>query len=269
MTGLTDNVAALQTPGKTLNFSTRATVGTGENTLIDGFIITGSVPKKVIVRGLGPSLTQFGVIGALANPTLTLLDHNGAVLITNDNWHDAQPTEISATGLQPSNDLESALVITLPPGSYTAMMNGKNGTTGVGLIEIYDVDNAASTLGNVSTRGLVGTGDNAVISGFIVGSGANPAVLVMGMGPSLGSAGITNPLADPTLELHDGNGGLIAENNDWKDTQPELIAATGLAPSNDREAAIMAWLAPGNYTAIMEGNNATTGVGLVQIFRLN
>jgi hypothetical protein len=121
----------------------------------------------------------------------------------------------------------------------------------------------------VSTRALVGTGDNVVIGGFIVGSGANPVVVARGIGPSLASAGINNPLADPVLELHNGNGGLIAENNDWKDTQPELIQAAGLAPTNDHESAIMAWLSPGSYTAILRENNATTGVGLVEIFRIN
>jgi hypothetical protein len=270
MTGLADNVAQSQTPGKTLNFSTRATVGTGENTLIEGFIITGSVPKKVIMRAIGPSLTQYGVQGALTNPTLTLYDHTGALLTSNDNWKDTQQAEIAATGVQPSNDLESAIVRTLPPGLYTAMMNGKNGATGVGLVEMYDLDTMAdATLGNVSTRGLVGTGDNVVIGGFIVGSGANPVVVARGIGPSLASAGINNPLADPVLELHNGNGGLIAENNDWKDTQPELIQAAGLAPTNDHESAIMAWLSPGSYTAILRGNNATTGVGLVEIYRIN
>jgi hypothetical protein len=253
-----------------LNFSTRATVGTGENTLIDGFIITGSAPKKVIVRAIGPSLVQYGVQNALTNPTLTLYDNTGAVLASNDNWKDTQQTEIATTGFQPSNDLESAIVRTLAPGLYTTAMNGKNGATGVGLVEVYDLDKAAnSTLGNVSTRGLVGTGDNVVIGGFIVGSGANPLVLAMGIGPSLANAGIHNPLADPVLELHDVNGGLIAENNDWKDTQQELIAATTLAPKDDHESGILTWLAPGNYTAILRGNNATTGVALVQLFRMN
>jgi hypothetical protein len=270
MTGLADSVAPSQTPGKTLNFSTRATVGTGENTLIDGFIITGTAPKKVIMRALGPSLTQYGVQSALTNPTLTLYDQTGAILTSNDNWKDTQQTEIAATGLQPSNDLESAIVQTLPPGMYTAGMNGKNGATGVGLIEVYDLDSTAdSTLGNVSTRGLVGTGDNVVIGGLIVGSGTNPEVLAMGIGPSLANVGIHNPLADPFLQLYDGNGGLIAENNDWQDTQPELIAATGLAPTDSHEAAIMVWPAPGNYTAILRGNNGTSGVGLLEVFRMN
>jgi len=270
MTGLLDNIAQSQISGKTLNFSTRATVGTGENTLIDGFIITGSAPKKVIVRALGPSLTQYGVQNAVTDPTLTLYDHTGAVVTSNDNWKDTQQTEIAATGFQPSNNFESAIVLTLLPGLYTTAVNGKNGITGVGLIEVYDLDkNANSTLGNVSTRALVGTGDNVVIGGFIVGSGANPLVLAMGIGPSLATAGIRNPLADPILELHDGNGGLIAENNDWKDTQQELIAATGFAPKDDHEAGILTWLSPGNYTAILRGNGGAAGVGLVQLYRMN
>jgi hypothetical protein len=269
MTGLADNVAALQAPGKPLNFSTRGTVGTGENVLINGFIITGNSAKKVIVRALGPSLTQYGVAGTLTDPTLALYDSTGALLASNDNWKDTQQAEIAATSLQPSNDSESAIVQTLPPGAYTVVMNGKNGATGVALEEIFDLDNAGSALGNVSTRGFVGTGDGVLISGIIIGSGTDSFVLARGLGPSLGSAGIQHPLTDPVLELHDSNGVLVAENNDWADTQPELIQATGLAPSDSHEAAIKVSAAPGSYTIILRGNGSATGVGLVEVFQLN
>ena len=201
MTGLSDNVASLPAAGQPLNFSTRGKVGTGENALISGFIITGSSAKKVIVRAAGPSLTQQGVAGALTDPTLALYNSAGALLASNDNWRDSQQTEISATSLQPSNNLESAIVRTLPPGVYTAILNGKNGTTGVGLVEIYDLQTASSTLGNVSTRGFVGTGDDVLISGIIVGNGSNPTVVARALGPSLASSGIQHPLADPVLGI--------------------------------------------------------------------
>ena len=269
MTGLSDNIASCPALGKPVNFSTRGKVGTGENVLINGFIITGSSAKKVIVRAAGPSLTQYGVVGALSDPTLALYNSAGTLLASNDNWRDSQQTEITATSLQPSNNLESAIVRTLPPGFYTAVMNGKNGATGVGLVEIYDLDTASSTLGNVSTRGFVGTGDDVLISGIIVGNGSNPTVIARALGPSLASAGIQNPLADPVLELHDGNGALVAENNDWADTQPEMIQAAGLAPSNSREAAIMISPAPGTYTTILRGKDGATGVGLVEVFQIN
>lgn len=269
MAGLSDNIALLQSPGKAVNFSTRGKVGTGENALINGFIITGSSAKKVIVRAAGPSLTQYGVPGALSDPTIALYNSAGTQLASNDNWRDSQQSEIAATSMQPSNNLESAIVRTLNPGTYTVIMNGKNGATGVGLAEIFDLDNASSILGNVSARGFVGTGDDVLISGIIIGSGSNPVVVARGLGPSMAAAGIQHPLADPVLELHDGNGVLIAENNDWSDTQTEMIQATGLAPSNSREATIMVSPAPGNYTTILRGNGGTTGVGLVEVFQLN
>jgi hypothetical protein len=269
MTGLSDNVGSLPAAGQPLNFSTRGKVGTGENVLISGFIITGSSAKKVIVRAAGPSLTQQGVAGALSDSTLALYNSAGALLASNDNWRDSQQAEIIATSLQPSNNLESAIVRTLSPGTYTAVMNGKNGATGIGLVEIYDLQTASSTLGNVSTRGFVGTGDDVLISGIIVGNGSNPTMVARALGPSLAGAGIQNPLADPVLELHDGNGALIAENNSWADTQPELIQATGLAPQDSRDAAIMISPAPGTYTMVLRGRSDTTGVALVEVFQIN
>lgn len=260
---------AVQPPGKAVNISTRVAVGTGENAAIAGFIVTGAAPKKVILRAIGPSLSSSGVQGPLSDPTLALYDHANTLLATNDNWKDTQQVEIIATGIQPTNDLESAIVRTLDPGSYTAVLNGKSGATGIGVVEVYDLDSAAaSSLDNVSTRGFVGTGEDVIIGGFIVGEGDDPIVEVRAIGPSLGSAGVVGALADPTLELHDENGALIAANDNWKDTQRSAIQASGIAPANDKESAIVASLAAGNYTAIVHGKNFTTGVALVEAYRL-
>jgi uncharacterized delta-60 repeat protein len=265
-----------------LNISTRLAVGTGENVLIGGFIITGTDPKTVIIRGIGPSLP--GVGGTLADPTLEL--HQGATtLATNDNWKindstgQSQEAAIRATTIPPANDLESAILATLNPGPYTAILAGKNGTTGVGLVEVYDLAQGANAqLANISTRSLVQTGDNVMIGGFIVGNGtANVGgiakVIVRALGPSLGASGIGNTLADPTLELHDGNGNTIATNDNWKassngSSQQSEIEATTIPPPNDLESALVATLGPGNYTAIVRDKNNSTGVGLVEVYNL-
>jgi phospholipase/lecithinase/hemolysin len=263
---LTGAVAPL---GKALNISGRADVGTGDKVAIGGFIVTGSDPKKVIVRGIGPSLQSSGVMNFLADPTLELRDQNHALIASNDNWRDTQQAEIQQSGLAPSNDAESAIVATLNPGAYTAILAGKNNGTGIGLVEVYDLDPTAnSTLANISTRGFVGTGDNVIIGGFIVGDGEHPIMEVRAIGPSLMSSGVAAALLDPTLELHDGNGTLLVFDDDWRDTQDSAIQASGLAPSDDRESAIVASLGPGNYTAIVRGKNATTGVALVEIYRI-
>jgi hypothetical protein len=261
--------------GKQLNLSTRLLVQTGDNAGIGGFIINGTDPKKVILRAIGPSLTARGVPGALQDPTLELHDHTGATIAFNDNWRDTQQSTIQATGLAPEDNRESAIVQTLAPAAYTAIVRGKGGTSGVALVEAYDVDpNANSKLANISTRGFVGTGDNVMIGGFIVGGGlgvngaGSEEVLVRGLGPSLTQRGVPNALQDPTLDLHDGNGAIIASNDNWKDTQQSEIQATGLAPSNDRESAILAPLVQGNYTAILRGKNNTTGVGLVEVYKV-
>jgi phospholipase/lecithinase/hemolysin len=256
--------------GKALNISGRVAVGTGDNVAIGGFIVTGSDPKKVIVRGIGPSLTQYNVPNALQDPILELHDQStGAVIAFNDNWKDTQQTEIEQSGLAPRNDAESAIVATLNPGAYTAILRGKNSGTGIGLVEVYDLDPTAnSTLANISTRGFVGTGDNVIIGGFIVGNGEHPIMEVRAIGPSLMSSGVTDPLLDPTLELHDQNGTLLASDDDWRDTQESAIQASGLAPSDDRESAIATSLGPGNYTAVVRGKNNTTGVALVEVYRI-
>jgi Metallo-peptidase family M12B Reprolysin-like len=257
------------TPGTLGNISTRLRVETGDNALIGGFIITGTQPKKVIIRAIGPSLSSF-FSGALADPVLELHGPGAFVTMTNDNWRTGgQEAEIIATGIAPSNDFESAIMATLPANNaaYTAIVRGANNATGIGVVEAYDLDNTVdSKLGNISTRGLVQTNDNVMIGGLIV-LGENPLrVILRAIGPSLPVAGA---LGDPTLELHDGNGALIAANDDWRSDQEAEIIATGIPPSNDLEAAIVRNFAPGNYTAIVRGVNNTTGIALVEAFGLN
>jgi hypothetical protein len=245
---------------------------TGTNVPIGGFIITGTDSKKVIIRGIGPSLTQFGIQGALADPVLELHDRSGTLLTSNDNWQDTQKAEIQATGIAPKNALESAIVSTLVPGTYTAILRGKNNGTGVGLIEVYDLDSTAkSQLANISTRGFVNTGANVLIGGTIIGpvGASSSKLLLRAIGPTLSSFGIASPLQDPTLELHNGNGVTIASNDNWKDSQQAAIQATGIAPTDDREAAILSTVVPGNYTAIVRGKNNTIGVALVEVYHLS
>jgi hypothetical protein len=242
--------------------------------MIGGFIITGNTPKKVVVRGLGPSLSAFGITGLLADPYLELRSSSGALLQFNDNWKDTQQSEIQALGLAPANDKEAALVTTLTPGAYTALLTGVGGTTGVGTVEVYDASSgAASQLGNISTRGFVQTGNNVLIAGFILGNNSgNDRVVVRGLGPSLSQFGIpaASVLADPTLELHDGNGATLITNDDWE-TDPVSAAnliANNLAPSNPKESAIFTALPPGAFTAILAGKNGGTGIGIVEVYNL-
>jgi hypothetical protein len=260
-------------PSRLLNIATRLPVLTGDNALVAGFIVTGSNAKKVIVRGIGPSLTNQGVPDALQNPTLELHDSTGATLAFNNDWKDSQQTEIQNSGIAPTNELESAIVATLTANNsaYTVILRGNNNTTGVGLVEVYDVDQATnSKLGNISSRGLVGLNDNVMIGGVIVGSNSTNAatVAVRAIGPSLSSLGISNALPDPALELHDRNGALIASNDNWRDTQPEQIAAVNLAPADDRESAMIITVAAGNYTAVARGANNTTGIAVVEVYNL-
>jgi len=252
------------------NISTRASVGTGGSVTIAGFILTGTDVKQVVVRGLGPTLTQFGVSGVLADPTLQLVDSTGKTLFINDNWKDTQQTGIQATGLAPPNDLESAIRIALQPGKYTAILSGTNNTTGVGLVEVYDIEqNVMSALTNVSTRGFVGTDQNVMIGGFITAGGnGSTEVVVRGLGPTLTQFGVAGALADPALTLVDSNGNIVRSNNNWKDTQQAEIQATGKAPPNDLEAAILTTVPAGNYTVILSGNGGGTGIGLVDVYKL-
>jgi hypothetical protein len=249
-------------------------VDTGDNVGIGGFIITGNVPKHVVVRAIGPSLTRFGFMPAelLADPFLELHGPGNFGTITNNNWKDTQETQITTDGLAPTNDLESAIDATLSPGNYTAIVKANAGTTpaGIALVEVYDVDTAtASKLGNLSTRAFVRTGSNVVIAGFILGNNqGDDRIVVRGLGPSLSAFGVPNPLQDPTLELRTQNGTLVRANNDWADdpAQAAQITAAGLAPSNTKESAIAATLSPGLYTAILAGANNGTGIGLVEVY---
>jgi plastocyanin len=259
------------TPAQPLNISTRMEVRTDAQVLIGGFIVTGNDPKKVILRAIGPSLAGFGIGNPLADPVLELHASDGSLITMNDNWKDTQQAEIEASGFQPQNDLESALISTLDPSNYTAVVIGKNGGTGVGLVEGYDLDQAAdSQFGNISTRGFVETGTNVMIGGFILGGGGggNASVVVRALGPSLGQFGVAGTLADPTLELRDENGVLVQSNDNWKETQQPEIETTGLQPTNDLESAVFETLAPGAYTAIVAGKGDLTGVGLVEVYRL-
>ena len=253
---------------KATNISTRGMVGTGEDVLIAGFIISGSQPKKVIVRALGPTLGTLGVNGALADPTVTVINSSNIVVASNDDWRNTQAAQIAASGFAPPNDLESAIIATLPPGSYSAVVSGKNGGTGIGLVDVYELDATTSIFRDLSTRGFVGTGDNALIGGLIIGNGEQPVIVVRAIGPTLGSFGITQPLQDPTLEVRDSNGGLISFNNDWQDNTPTAVKAALLQPQDSRESAVVLSLPAGNYTAIVRGKNGTTGVALVEAYRL-
>jgi hypothetical protein len=251
-----------------MNISTRLEVQTGDNVSIAGFIITGNAPKKVIIRGIGPSLT--GVSPVLADPVHELHEPNCSLIISNDNRIDTQQIEIQNSTIAPSNELESAIVATLPPANYTAVLRGKNGTKGIGLVELYDLDAASdSKLANISTRGFVQTGNDVMIGGFILGDGtASENVIIRALGPSL--TGVANVLADPTLDLYDSNGTLLMSDDNWKDDagQAALIIATGIAPQNDLESAIVTTLPPGAYTAIVAGKDGGAGVALAEVYHL-
>jgi hypothetical protein len=245
---------------------------TGDNAGIGGFIITGDVPKHVIIRALGPSLTSFGFATSelLADPTLELHGPSGFGVVSNNNWRDSQQTQIQNSGLAPTNDLEAAIDASLSPGAYTAIVRGNGNGVGISTVEVYDLDSAAaSKLANLSTRALVKTGNNVVIAGFTLGKNSgDDRVILRGLGPSLSSFGISNPLQDPTLELRNANGNLLKSNNDWADDPVHAadIVAAGLAPSNTKESAIAATLGPGAYTAILAGNNGGQGVGTVEVY---
>ena len=253
-----------------VNLSTRVRVQTGENVGIGGFIITGTAPKHILIRAIGPSLSGFGVPNALANPALELHGPGDFATMANDNWRDTQEAAIQATGIAPSQDLESAIDATLNPGAYTAVVSGANNTAGVALIEVYDLSQAVpAKLANISTRAFVGTGNDLVIAGFILGgSTGNDRIVVRGIGPSLTAVGVSAALANPTLELRDNNGTLLVANNDWQEdaAQASELTAAGLAPSSPLESGIAMSLPPGAYTALLAGVNNGTGVGVVEVY---
>jgi sugar lactone lactonase YvrE len=258
----------LPAPSGAVNVSTRLQVGTSQNVLIGGFIITGDAPKVVVIRAIGPST---GIPGALQDTTLELHDSANHV-VYNDNWNDSQESLIDATAIPPTDFRESAIVIGLDPGPYTAIVAGKNGATGIGLVEVYDLgtdslgSSGNSKLANISTRGFVDTGDNVLIGGFIIRHVVT-RVIVRGIGPEL-NGNVSGALQDTTLELHDGSGSLIASNDDWRSTQEQEIIDTGVPPTDNRESAIVTTLNPGSYTAIVRGKDNTTGVGVVEVYDL-
>ena len=275
---------------KLSNISTRAFVQTGDNVMIGGFIVQGPETKRVIIRAIGPELTQHGVPNALGNPTLELHNAAGALIASNNDWATtiiggiithSQVRDIQASGYVPSDGKESAIIADLPPGNYTAIVRGVNDTTGVALVEAYDLSpDANSNLGNISTRSFVQTGDNVMIGGFIVDGITPKRVIIRAIGPELSAPPFNVPdaLANPTLELHDETGALIASNDNWVQTiiggiittnQVHDIRNSGYVPRDGRESAIIAELPPGNYTAIVRGVNGTTGVALVEVYDLH
>ena len=279
---MTGNADAQSAAGSFLNISTRTRVNTSDNLgeiLIGGFIVEAppGVTKRVLLRAIGPSLAERGVPGALADTVLAVYDH-GTSIASNNNWRDTQEAEIEATTIPPTNDLESAVVLDLGAGEYTALVYGTQDTLispgdpkgqGIALVEIYDLDPPSlARLVNISSRGPVGTDDGVMIGGFIIGEAALK-VLVRAIGPSLGIGGAPVPLQDTALELHDASGDVIGYNDDWKESQQADIEATTIPPPDDREAAILTTLAPGNYTAILRGKDDTTGSALIEAYALD
>jgi arylsulfate sulfotransferase len=259
---------------RVLNLSTRGTVSTGDNILINGFIISGNDPKTVVLRALGPSLSDFGVSGALADPVLTVHNSSGTVVASNDNWQtDPGSAFMAQNGFAPPNPAESAtLVQNLVPGAYTVVVRGQNSTQGISLAEVYELTSPGlnSLLGNVSGRSYVGTGDNLLISGFIIGDVERATVVVRALGPSLASFGVSQPLSDPTLTIYDANGSAIASNDNWQSDPNNLVLQrNGLAPANPAESALVLRLPAGEYTAAVRGASGVTGNALVEVYHLD
>jgi PKD repeat protein len=267
---------ASPTPARLLNISSRLRVQTGDNVLIGGFIVDGLTPKRIIVRAIGPSITVNGtpLAGRLADPVLELYNESNQLIASNDNWKNqtvpADKTEIEGSGLAPTDDNEPAISRIINPGEYTAIVRGKNNTTGIALVEVYDRNaDTDSKFANISTRGFVESGDNVLIGGFILGSqNGNARILTRSIGPSL-KPGLAQAMDDPTLELFDQNGTSMATNDNWKDAPNRAeIEATGLAPTKDAESAILMSVPPTPYTAIVRGKNNTTGIALVELYNV-
>ncbi len=250
-----------------LQISTRGTVGTGDNVMIGGFIIDGSMTKKVIIRAIGPSLGTSGISGALSNPTLELHDSTGALLQSNDDWRTNQEQEIIASRLAPTNNLESAIVADLAPGSYTAIVSGVGGGTGIALVEIYDLEPSSGKLANISTRARVDIGDDVMIGGFIINGPQSQKNVIRALGPSLTTQGVAGALANPLLDVYNSNGDLLIENDDYYSGRIyAVIGGYGLLPGSLYEPAIYFEAAPGSFTAIVRGVGGTAGVGLIEIY---
>jgi hypothetical protein len=241
--------------------------------MIGGVIVQGTQQTQIAVRALGPSLSSKGVSGAISDPVLELRNASGTLLQRNDDWQEdaAAAASLSSYGLAPSDPHESGMLVNLGSGNYTATVSGYNDASGIGLVEFYDLRAAAARLANISTRGFVGTEDRAMIAGFIVGGDKNKQVVIRALGPSLANAGVAGVLADPVLELRNSSGARIGvENDDWRaGADAASIESRGLAPVHEREAALMATLNPGSYTAIMRGYGGGIGVGLVEVYDLS
>ncbi|MGH8093824.1 MAG: DVUA0089 family protein [Chthoniobacterales bacterium] len=250
-----------------LNVSTRARVESGTSVMIGGFIVTGDLPKKVALRAIGPSLAAAGVSDALTDPVLQLYDSTGTLIAQNDNCSSLPPGSIPAD-LKPADGHESFISVTLPPGSYTAVLSGANGASGIGLFELYDLDPASSRISNISTRGQVGTGSDVMIGGFIIGGTDPTKVILRAIGPSLAESGVPNALPDPVLQLYDSDGSLVFENDNWRTAQQQQIIDSGVPPTDDHESAIVATLSPGGYTALVYDANQASGVALVEVYNL-
>jgi hypothetical protein len=242
--------------------------------VIGGFIIQGSQPATVVLRGIGNSLPAFGINNALEDPVIELHSEGGGIIASSDDWiDDSWATTIASYHLDPSNSRESAILATLPPGIYTVLLrsfdNQDGHLTGTGLIELYDLHTSGGRAGNISTRGPV-SGDQVLIGGFIVGGNQTKDVVVRAIGPSLSGVGISNPLSDPKVELRDASGSLVTSNDNWG-TGPNAaqIQSEHLAPTNDAESAFQVTLNPGTYTAIVRSANGSGGVALVEIYDLS
>jgi hypothetical protein len=275
----TPTATATPIAGLVGNVSTRLPVGTGDNILIEGFIVQGPAgsTKNIIVRAIGPSLIPFGITDALANPTLEIHDSNDTIVATNDNWKTTQvggiitgdqSQQINASGVAPGDDKESAIIANLAPGSYTALVRGAGNSVGTGVVDAYDLSGAtAARLANIATRGLIQPGDKLMIAGFIIQNGP-VRLVVRAIGPSLSAFGITNALPDTTLQLKDQNGATVIENDDWQSAQKAELESTGLQPTHPLEAAVVATILPGQYTAQVRGKPEATGIGVVQVYFL-
>ena len=256
--------------GQLVNVSTRVFCKTGDAVLVTEFILQGTGKETVVLRGLGPFLADFGVPDPLEDPVTSLLNARGRTLDTNDNWMDNPDADrIVAAGLEPTDPLESAMIDPLRHGTYTFVEQGTHRGQGVALPEIYDLSDGGLQLSAVGTRGLVSTEDNVMISGFIIADSSPISLLIRALGPSLADAGLHRVLPDPLLELRDGDGNVIFSNDNWRDTQEAEIEATGLAPTDDLESALVVDLFPGIYTAVFSGVDETTGLGFLQFYSLD
>jgi hypothetical protein len=255
-------------PKYLLNISTRVDVQSGDSAMIGGFIISGNANKNIVIRALGPSLATQGVQSVLADPVLELHDSAGQVIASNNNWIPLIPN-VLPVDLNPGDPSESVIAVSLAPGIYTAVLQGVNGSVGNALCELYDLEPGDSSVLNISTRGQVGSGDNVMIGGFIVGGTDPQKVIIRGIGPSLTAAGVSGALADPIVELHNSDGSLIFQNDNWRSDQEDEIIATRIPPSDSKESAIVATLNPGAYTAIVRGAANTAGVALVEVYALD